>query len=83
MLESRHMYTNHTVQDGSQNSQLTQTVTVLLRFAMIWLKLKIPIPKLVVTIYRLSFLWPVKRTVRFFYRSDNFALPFSIQCHCQ
>ena len=40
-------------------SQLTQTVTVLLRFAMIWLKVKIPIPKLVVTIYRLSFLWPL------------------------
>ena len=43
---------------------------------MIWLKVKIPIPKFVVTIYRLSFLWPLKRTVHFFYRSDNFALPF-------
>ena len=43
---------------------------------MIWLKVKIPaIPKLVVTIYRLSFLWPLKSTVHFFYRSDNFALP--------
>ena len=41
---------------------------------MIWLKVKIPIPKLVVTIYRLSFLWPLKRTVHFFYRSDNFAV---------
>ena len=52
------MHTNHTVQDGSQKSHLTQTVTVLMRSAMIWLKVKIPIPKLVVTIYRLSFLWP-------------------------
>ena len=44
---------------------------------MIWLKIKITIPKLVVTIYRLSFLWLLpKRTVHFFYRSDNFALPF-------
>ena len=43
---------------------------------MIWLKVKIPILKFVVTIYRLSFLWPLKRTVHFFYRSDNFVLPF-------
>ena len=43
---------------------------------MIWLKVKIPIPKFVVTIYRLSFLCPLKRTVHFFYPSDNFALPF-------
>ena len=43
---------------------------------MIWLKVKISIPKFVVTIYRLSFLWPLKRTVHFFYRSDSFALPF-------
>ena len=43
---------------------------------MIWLKVEIPIPKSLVTIYRLSFLRPLKRTVRFFYRSDNFALPF-------
>ena len=42
---------------------------------MIWLKVKIPIPKFVVTIYRLSFLWPLKHTVHFVYRSDNFALP--------
>ena len=42
---------------------------------MIWLKVKIPIPKFVVTIYRLSFLWPLECTVHFFYRSDNFALP--------
>ena len=42
---------------------------------MIWLKVKIPLPKFVVMIYRLSFLWPLKRTVHFFYRSDNFALP--------
>ena len=41
---------------------------------MIWLKVKIPIPKFVVTIYRLSFLWPLKHTVHCFYRSDNFAL---------
>ena len=70
------MHTNHTVQDGSLNSQLTQTMTVLLRFAMIWLKVKIPIPKFVVTIYRLSVLWSLKRTVNFFYRLDSFALPF-------
>ena len=44
---------------------------------MIWLKVKIPIPKFVVTIYRLSFVLPLKRTVHFFYRSDNFALPLS------
>ena len=37
---------------------------------------KIPIPKFVVTICRLSFLWPLKRTVHLFYHSDNFALPF-------
>ena len=46
---------------------------------MIWLKVKVPIPKFVVTIYRLSFLWllwPLKRTVHFFYRSNSFALPF-------
>ena len=43
---------------------------------MIWLKVKIPILKFVVTIYRLSFLWPLKGTVHFFYRSDNFVLPF-------
>ena len=43
---------------------------------MIWLKVKIPTPNFVVTIYRLSFLWLLKRTVHFFYRSDNFALPF-------
>ena len=54
-------------------SQLTQTVTVLMRL----MKVNIPIPKFVVTIYRLSFLWPFKRTVHFFYRSDtDFALPF-------
>ena len=50
---------------------------------MIWLKVKIPIPKFVVTIYRLSFLRPLKRTVHFFYRSDNFALPFlHPMCSC-
>ena len=43
---------------------------------MIWLKVKMPILKFVVAIYRLSFLWPLKRTVHFFYRSDNFVLPF-------
>ena len=43
---------------------------------MIWLKVKIPIPKFVVTIYRLSVLWSLKRTVNFFYRLDSFALPF-------
>ena len=43
---------------------------------MIWLKVEIPIPKFVVTIYRLSFFWPLKRTIHFFYRPDNFALPF-------
>ena len=43
---------------------------------MICLKVKIPIPRFVVMICRLSFLWPLKRTVHFFYRSDNFALPF-------
>ena len=50
----------------------------LLSFAMIWVKVKIPIPKLVVMIYRLSFLWPLKRTVHFFCRADNFALPFIV-----
>ena len=43
---------------------------------MIWLKVKIPIPKFVVKIYCLSFLWSLKRTVHFFYRSNNFALSF-------
>ena len=44
---------------------------------MIRLKVKVPITKLVVTICRLSFLWPLKRTFHyFFYRSDNFALLF-------
>ena len=42
---------------------------------MIWLKVKIPLPKFVVTIYRLSFLWPLKHTVHFVHRWDNFALP--------
>ena len=60
----------------NQNGQLTQTVTVLLSFAMIWLKVKLPILKLVVTIYCLSFLWPLKHTVHFFYHLDNVALPF-------
>ena len=57
---------------------------------MIWLKVKrIPIPKLVVTIYhhsdyRLSVLRPLKSTVRvFIFRSNKFALPFfPIQCQC-
>ena len=43
---------------------------------MIWFKVKMSIPKIVVTIYHLLFLWPLKRTVHFFYRPDNFALPF-------
>ena len=49
---------------------------------MIWLKVKIPIPKLVVTIYHqadyhFSFLRPFKCTVRVFsFRLDKFALPF-------
>ena len=43
---------------------------------MIWLKVEITIPKLVATIYHLSFLWPLKRIVHFFYRSDNFVFPF-------
>ena len=44
---------------------------------MIWLNVKLPITKFVVTINRLSILWPFKRTVHFFCRSNNFALPFS------
>ena len=43
---------------------------------MIWLKVKMPVPKFLVTIYHLSFLWPLKCTAHFFYGSDNFALPF-------
>ena len=51
---------------------------------MIWLKvLRMPIPKLVVTIYHQTdyhlsaFLRPLKCTVRvFIFRSDKFALPF-------
>ena len=58
------------------DSNCRQTVTVLLRFATIWLKVKVPIPKFAVTIYRLSYLWPLKRTVHFFNRSDNFTLHF-------
>ena len=43
---------------------------------MIWLKEKILIPKFVVTIYHLSFLLPLKCTVHFFSRSDNFVQSF-------
>ena len=44
---------------------------------MIWLKVKIPIPKLVVTIYRPSFIFMAIEThSSFLYRSDNFAFPF-------
>ena len=64
-------------------SQLTETVKVLL--SMIWLKVKrIPIPKLVVTIYHqtdyhFSYLRPLKCTVRvFIFLWDN----FPIQCQC-
>ena len=35
---------------------------------MIRMKVKILIPKFVVTIYRLSFLWPLKQTFHFFYQ---------------